>query len=91
MKKSKKSGPLVPPKLVPGHQYRGLKGKVIDWVEHDFEEGLLYLHIRFSDKTELCWRITTRMTSEQSDLADWASGDLKQLRVLVRNERDRGV
>lgn len=78
-------------KLVPGHPYRGLKGKVIDWVEHEFEEGLLYIHIRFSDKTELCWRITTRMTVEQGDLADSTSGDFKQLMVFVRNERDRSL
>jgi len=85
------SGLCVPPKLVPGHQYRALKEKVIDWVEHEFEEGLLYIHIRFTDKTELCWRITTRMTIERSDLADWTSGDFKQLAVFVRNERDRSV
>jgi hypothetical protein len=29
------------------------------------------------------------MTIEQGDLADWTSGDFKQLRVFVRNERDR--
>ena len=87
----RKSGPLTSSKLLPGRRYRGLKGKVIDWVEHEFEEGLLYIHIRFSDKTELCWRITTRMIMEQGDLADWTSGDFKQLRVFVRNERDRSV
>jgi hypothetical protein len=25
--------------LVPGRRYRGLHGKVVDWVEHKFEEG----------------------------------------------------
>ena len=91
MKKSKKSGSLTPFKAISAHRYRGLHGKVIDWVEHEFEEGLLYIHIRFADKTELCWRIKTHMTIEQGDLADWASGDFKQLRVFVRNERDRSV
>jgi len=86
-----RSGFLAPPKLVPGHQYRGLRGKVIEWVEHEFEEGRLYIHIRFSDKTELCWRVTTRMAIEEGDLADWKSGDFKQLKVFVRNERDRSV
>lgn len=90
MKKSKQ-GPLAPPKLIPGHQYRGLRGKVVEWVEHRFEEGLLYIHVRFADKTELCWRIMTRMTIEDADLADWASGDFKQLRVVVRNEQDRSL
>jgi hypothetical protein len=77
--------------FVPGRRYRVLHGKVVDWVEHKFEEGLLYLHVRFTDKTELCWRIATRMTIEEGDLSDWKSGDFEQLRVFVRNERDRSV
>jgi len=77
--------------FVPGRRYRGLHGKVVDWVEHSYEEGFLYLHVRFTDKTELSWRIATRMTIEEADLADWTSGDFKQLRVFIRNERDRSL
>jgi hypothetical protein len=79
------------PEFVPGRRYRGVQGKVVQWVEHCFEEGLLYIHVRFMDKTDLPWRITTRITIEESDLADWTSGDFKQLRVFVRNERDRSM
>ena len=53
------------------------------------EESELYIHVRFTDKTELWWRISTRMTIEEGDLGDWATGDFKQLGVFVRNERDR--
>jgi len=81
----------TPPQFVPGRQYRGLHGKVVDWAEHRFEEGLLYIHVRFVDKTELCWRISTRMTIEESDLSYWKSGDFEQLRVFVKNERDRSA
>ena len=90
MRKQKASTPS-PRTFVPGRQYRGLRGKVVNWVEHKFEEGLLYIHVRFADKTELCWRIATRMTIEEGDLSDWKSGDFKQLRVFVRNERDRSI
>jgi hypothetical protein len=72
----------------PGRRYPGLRGKVVDWVEHKFEEGLLYLHVRFADKTELCWRISTRMTIEEADLSNWKSGDFEQLCVFVRDEPD---
>ena len=78
-------------KLVPGRRYRGLQGKVVEWIEHRFEESVLYIHVRFTDKTELSWRIITRMTIEEADLADWTSGDFKRLRVFVRNERDRSM
>ena len=78
-------------KFVPGQRYRGVQGKVVHWVEHRFEEGVLYIHVLFTDKTELSWRIATRMTIEEADLANWTSGDFKELRVFVRNERDRSV
>lgn len=91
MKKPSTGTGLAARRFVPGRQYRGLKGKIIEWVEHQFEEGLLYIHVRFTDKTELSWRIATRMTIEEADLADWTSGDFKQLKVFVRNEQDRSV
>lgn len=74
-----------------GQRYRGVRGKVVEWVEHTFEEGSLYINVRFADKSELCWRIATRMTIEEADLADWTSGDCKQVQVFVRNERDRSL
>jgi hypothetical protein len=79
------------PMFIPGLRYRGVRGKVVEWVEHKFEEGMVYIHVRFADKTELSWRIVTRLAIEESDLADWTSGDFKQLRVFVRDERDRSV
>jgi hypothetical protein len=90
MKKSDLPSAAVP-KFAPGRRYRSVQGKVVHWVEHSFEEGLLCIQVRFTDKTELSWRIATRMTIEEADLADWTSGDFKQLRVFVRNERDRGM
>ena len=84
---------LVPPthKFKSGQRYRGVQGKVVEWVEHTFEEGLLYINVRFADKTELCWRVSSRMTIEEADLADWTSGDCKKVRVFGRNERDRSL
>jgi len=68
--------------------YRELRGKIVEQVEHRFEEGILFLHVRFTDNTELCWRITTAMTIEKADLADWKTGNLKQLKIFVRHEKD---
>jgi hypothetical protein len=87
MTKQKPASPDSPSSS-PGRRYPGLHGKVVDWVEHKFEEGLLYLHVRFTDRTELCWRITTRMTIEEADLSNWKSGDFEQLCVFVSDERD---
>ena len=77
------------PRIERARVYRGLRGKTVDQVQHEFEEGILFLHVRFTDKTELCWQITARMTIEKADLADWKTGDFKPLKVFVRDERDR--
>ena len=88
MTKRKAIAHPLPTTLDPTRAYRGIRGKIVDQVQHGFEEGTLFLHIRFTDKTELCWQITTRMTIEKADLADWKTGNLKQLKIFVRHEKD---
>jgi len=90
MKKTR-SGALASLRNIPGQRYRGLQGKVVERVEHRFDEGLLFIHVRFADHTELSWRISARLMVENADLADWTSGDFKQLRTFVRNEHARGI
>jgi len=68
--------------------YHGLRGKIVDRVEHAFEDGLLFLHVLFTDHTELCWEISSRLTITRADLQDWTTGDLKRLRTYVRNSSD---
>ena len=71
-----------------GKQYPGVHGKVVDWVDHAFEEEALYLHVRFTDKTELSWRIGTALVIEEADLSDWKTGNFKQLAVFAQGEVD---
>ena len=37
----------------PGKQYPGVHGKIVDWAEHVFEEGMMYVRVRFTDGTVL--------------------------------------
>ncbi|HWO34819.1 MAG TPA: hypothetical protein VNO32_39000 [Candidatus Acidoferrum sp.] len=30
----------------PGKQYPGVHGKIVDWAEHAFEEGMMYVRVR---------------------------------------------
>jgi hypothetical protein len=53
----------VPRQFVPGRQYRGLRGKVVDWVEHRFEEGLLYILATGNPATSKSWPRTTKSSS----------------------------
>jgi hypothetical protein len=75
-------------KRVPGKQYSGVRGKIVDWAEHVFEEGMLYVRVRFTDQTELCWVLGTAHVILEADLSDWKTGDFKQLAVFARNESD---
>jgi hypothetical protein len=34
--------------VMQGKQYPGIKGKVVHWADHAFEEGILYVRIRHS-------------------------------------------
>jgi hypothetical protein len=70
----------------PGQQYPGVRGKIVDWAEHVFEEGMFYVRVRFTDKTELCWSLQTAHVLREADLSDWKTGDCKQLAVYAENE-----
>lgn len=72
----------------PGKGYPGVRGKIVDWAEHIFEEGMLYVRVRFTDKTELCWVLNTAHVIVEADLSDWKTGDCKQLAVYVEGESD---
>ena len=72
----------------PGSRYPGVHGKIVDWAEHAFEEGMMYVRVRFTDQTELCWVLQTAHILRESDLSDWKTGDCKQLAVYAENEID---
>jgi hypothetical protein len=75
---------------VPGKQYPGVRGKIVDWAEHIFEEGMLYVRVRFTDQTELRWVLQTAHVILEADLGDWKTGNFKQLAVFVEHESDLG-
>jgi hypothetical protein len=84
--KSRKGDDRTKPR--PGKRYPGVRGKSVDWAEHIFEEGMLYVRVRFTDKTELCWVLDTAHVIVEADLSDWKTGDCKQLAVYVEGESD---
>ena len=87
-KKKKAAEPPTRDLPRPGKQYPGVHGKIVDWAEHVFEEGMMYVRVRFTDKTELCWTLQTAHVLRESDLSDWKTGDCKQLKVYAENEID---
>lgn len=78
-----------PSSVARGKQYPGIRGKVVEFADHAFAEGTLYIHIRFTDKTELCWRIGSFTFIEEADLGDWKTGNFQQICVFVEAESGR--
>lgn len=64
-------------------QYPGVHGKVVDFIDHKFEEGLLYIHVRFMDKTEVTFTLASRLVIEEADLSDISTGDYKPINMYV--------
>jgi hypothetical protein len=85
---NKKRRMQKPKPLAHGKQYPGAHGKVVDWVEHKFEEGILFIDVQFVDQTALSWSIDSAIVIKEANLADWKTGDLKLLKRFVQNESD---
>jgi hypothetical protein len=90
MRKHKPVGKPQVSRPTQAKQYAGLRGKIVDWAEHAFEEGMLYVRVRFTDQTELCWVLETAHVILEADLGDWKTGNFKQLAVFVRNDSGLG-
>ena len=69
-----------------GKQYPGVGGKVVDFIEHQFEEGLLYIHVRFTDKTEVSFTLGSRLHIKKADLSDISTGNYKLIKQYVAYE-----
>ena len=74
-------------KVMRGKEYLGVRGKVVDWVEHEFEEGSLYIHVRFQDRTELTYTLGCHLVIEEAVLGDLSTGNYKTIREFVSNEQ----
>jgi hypothetical protein len=65
-----------------GKQYPGIHGKVVDWTDHAFEEGILYIRVRFTDKTELSWRIIASMVIEEAESERLENGQFQAAKSI---------
>jgi hypothetical protein len=85
----KRSSSVKPPharKTERGKQYSGVRGKVVDFIEHQFEEGMLFIHVRFTDKTEVSFTLGCRLYIKEADLSDISTGDYKLIKEYVAYE-----
>jgi len=56
---------------------REIHGKIVDWVNHSFEEGSLFVSIRFTDKTDFSLQFSPTILTDSIDLSDISTGNFK--------------
>ncbi|MGA8221903.1 MAG: hypothetical protein WB780_09650 [Candidatus Acidiferrales bacterium] len=89
MKKTRKVSKKLQPDL--GKEFPGLKGKVVHYVDTSFEEDRLYIHIRFVDRTELCFWLSSRLVIEEATLSDWKTGDDVIKRTYIQSPEVKAI
>ncbi len=88
-----KNVPKLSKKLQPdlGREFPGLKGKVVHYVDTSFEEDTLYIHVRFVDCTELCFRLSSRLVIDEANLSDWKTGDDVIKRTYIQSPEVKAI
>ncbi len=68
-------------------RFKEIRGKRVDWIDHNYEEGRLYIGIRFMDKTYFSLQFSTRIVTDGIDFSDVKTGDSKILRRDAPRDR----
>ena len=74
-----------------GRAFPGVKGKVVHYVDTAVEEDNLYIHVRFADSTELCFRLSSRIVIDEANLSDWKTGDDVIKRTYIQSPEARTI
>src|SRR6266566_2649596 len=65
-------------------RYKEIRGKKVDWIEHTYEEGSLYVGVRFMDGTYFSLDFSPQIVTEGVEFSDMSTGDEKILKVYYR-------
>lgn len=69
-------------------RYKEVRGKSVDWISHNYEEGLLYVGIRFMDGHYFSLSFSPQIMTEGIEFSDMSSGDDEILKVYYRRLDD---
>ena len=65
-------------------QYKEIRGKRVDWIEHTYEEGSLYIGVRFMDGTYFSLDFSPQIVTNEILLSDMSTGDGEIIRTYYR-------
>jgi len=70
------------------NRYKEIRGKKVDWIDHSYEEGLLYVGVRFMDGTYFSLQFSPQIVTDGIEFSDMSSGDDEILKVYYRMRDD---
>jgi len=65
-------------------RYKEIRGKKVDWIEHTYEEGYLYVGVRFMDGTYFSLDFSPQIVTNEILLSDMSTGDEEILKTYYR-------
>src|SRR5260370_9064838 len=65
-------------------RYKEIRGKKVDWIEHTYEEGSLYVGVRFMDGTYFSLDFSPQIVTNEILLSDMSTGDEEIIRTYYR-------
>jgi len=69
-------------------RYKEVRGKRVDWISYNYEEGFLYVGIRFMDGTYFSLDFSAQIVTDGIEFSDMSSGDEKILKTYYRNREN---
>src|SRR5947209_5685230 len=65
-------------------RYKEIRGKKVDWIQHTYEEGSLYVGVRFMDGTYFSLDFSPQIVTNEVLLSDMSTGDEEIIRTYYR-------
>jgi len=65
-------------------KYPEVGGKVVDYISHSIDDGVLCLKVCFKDKTLFSFRFACAMFIVGADLSDWKTGNYDIIREYMK-------
>ena len=84
-KKRKKLHKLLKKRLnMRRRKYLEVRGKVVDYISHSIDDGILCMNVCFKDKTLFSFRFACDMFIVGADLSDWKTGNYDIIREYLK-------
>ena len=65
-------------------KYPEVQGKVVDYISHSIDDGVLCMNVCFKDKTLFSIRFACAMFIVGADLSDWKTGNYSIIREYMK-------